>query len=166
MSATFTPDQSAEIDTRIGEMIATVIGVGQYTDRWTSIAQTRAAGPDYNSIWGSVSRGADAQRPRARTDRSLHAPAPTVFVIGDRSPICVDLPRDEKTPAPVRGPASPSPDTLRAPSWSAGALLFVAGGLLLSSLVRSRHSLSCGGETSHDSAAAGSRQSSRTSLEA
>ena len=42
MSAPFTPEQSQEIDARIREMIAVVIGEGQYTRRWDQIAQLRA----------------------------------------------------------------------------------------------------------------------------
>ena len=37
----FTAGQSAEIDARIREMIATVIGEGQYTRRWDAISASR-----------------------------------------------------------------------------------------------------------------------------
>lgn len=161
MTPPFTAEQSTDIDARIGDMIATVFGTGQYSDSWANVAQSRAAGPDYNPIWRGVSRDAGGRPPRERMDRSFHASAPRAFAVGDRSPVYVDLPRNGKTPAPAEDRASPSLGTLRAPSWSVGSLMYAVGGLLLLSLVRSKQSLSCGGETSHDSAAAGSHQPSR-----
>lgn len=161
MTPPFTAEQSTDIDARIGDMIATVFGKGQHTDRWANVAHARAAGPDYNPIWRGVSQDAGGRLLRERMDRSFHASAPRAFAVGDRSPEYVGLPRNEKTPAPAQDRALPSLGTLRAPSWSVGSLMYAVGGLLLLSLVRSKQSLSCGGETSHDSAAAGSRQSSR-----